>query len=185
MIEKIIIILVGVFLICVAVFCVTGIIGLFLLLNVNEKYHINIHYPKSKKYENKIDPIYEITNWECHSSYYTIQKWSLKWYESLNVSFLFIVLMYPVHILFWGYQEDGQIYIGEKPDVEKLYEKLKSENITLREYFEIEKEKERVREKEISDKQKVFENSVKELNKEFDENYVTKLNKEFNENFIK
>lgn len=171
MIETFFTVCVGVLFLCIILLIIGGI----LFLNINEKHHLIIRLPKNKKYENKVDPIYELSDKsymydESDGYSYAIQKWSLKWNE-LECRIFLLIFLYPITIYRWGYSEDNYFYIGDKIKVEDLHKILLDKNMTLRDYYENEMDKIQKLDEIENMKENEFKTKIINLNKEFTENF--------------
>ena len=139
----------------------------YLLFNIRDKYSITIRLPKSKKYKNKVDPIYELSF--CTITLRDdvfINKWVLN-YININTFVQFILCLfipYPINLLKFGYYMEDSVYICKTNEILKLGDDLKT-------IYENEIEK-ILKKQEIENKKRnEFKNKFETLNKTFNENY--------------
>lgn len=124
-----------------------------------------IKLPKSKKYNNKVDPIYEIREHIWGNSDLYIYKWSLR-YEKID-SFIILLLLfipYPIFLEKFGYYVENSMYLCEKKKAIEITEDLKT-------IYENKMEKIRQENRIKDEKRKTVENRIDELNQIFNENY--------------
>lgn len=134
---------------------------MLMFLNVWEKIALPIKLPKSKKYKNKVDPIYELREGDWDEGMY-IYKWSLQYKFSDNLWLL--IIPYPIKIKTYGYYVENYLYICEKNKIPELGDDLKT-------IYETKMEKINEEEKIIKEKRDKIQNKFESLNKIFNENY--------------
>lgn len=137
-------------------------IHLFLyFIGVWDKISIKIRLPKSKKYKNKVDPIYELK--ESFSLVY-IYKWSLRYEQHVSwLAFFLLILPYPIKLYKFGYHVEGDFSISWK-ELINLDDDLKT-------IYESILEKTNLENKIKEEKRKNIKNKFDQLNQIFKENY--------------
>lgn len=148
-------------------YSITGIVYICFLSFIKDKNYLKIKLPKSKKYKDKLSPIYELDKYTYDDKFY-IKRWSLQWRVSMGWVFLLVPLMYPTEVSVWGYFEDSHITVGKKEDVERL----KNSGVSLKDFYEEKLKKYTDEHNEEMEKRNSFTNMVDELNTEFNENYI-------------
>lgn len=134
------------------------------ITNVWIKYPIIIRLPKSKKYNKKVDPIYELRESDWNNEVY-IYKWSLMYSDVDSfLTLLLLLIPYPIIIKKFGYNVENNVYICEKKNVIELGDDLKT-------IYENKMEK-------LKQEETVRRNKVDKVKDKFD-----KLNQIFNENY--
>ena len=161
MIDIIITIIGGIFLI----FLISGLINcVYFWFDWWGKIKITIRLPKPKKYLVKVDPIYELTEWDAYDSDLKIVKWSLSYDSKYFIQFLLLFIPYPVELLFWRYREERSYFLCKKENVGEVVGTLEENFNRIHDACFIEHEKE----------MSIYmakENKIDELNKEFKANY--------------
>ena len=133
---------------------------------------INIKTFKSKKWKDKVDPIFKLeTNELYYNEVYSVFRYDLGWTQA-DSGWAFVI---PLYQLFGvkGYIRDDDSYgsfnkkeVREKPTSELLYP---YDNV--RDYWLGEDEKLNAEIKVRKDRENKFSNKLGEINKEFLENY--------------
>lgn len=127
---------------------------------------IDIKLPKSKKYEGKVDPIYEIAQ-GSYDDFYSVYKWELKYglHEGLTLISVFLI---PLPIMIYTYR-----YI-QSNDGFKICELNEINTITpeyMIEFYEKRYEEEMIKLEDWKQKSRNKTNHLDYLNKTFNENY--------------
>jgi hypothetical protein len=130
-----------------------------------EKIYFTIQLPRSKKYETKVDPIYELRESDWDDNVY-IYKWSLMYRqnESWLMLLILIIIPYPIILEKFGYFVEDCLYICEKKNVIELGNDLKT-------IYENKMEKINQEEKIKKEKKDNIKNKFDTLNQIFNENY--------------
>jgi hypothetical protein len=134
------------------------------LIGCWNKMSVVMKFPKDKKYETKVDPIYEIR--EHYGGSMFIHKWSLKYTTNVGGELLCgIFIIYPTEFLFWRYAPDENVYLCEKENLSKY------ESFTLKSLYEERMDKineeNRLKQEKKNSQNKLIDN----FNLEFKQNY--------------
>lgn len=136
---------------------------MYLIIGLN---YFKINLPKRKKYNNKVDPIYEIQR-GSYDDHYSVSKWELKYGLNEGLTWLCDILIpLPFVIYTYGYQKMGWSF--------KICELNEINTITseyMVEFFEESYQKELKELEEHRDKSRKKTNQLDNLNKVFNENY--------------
>jgi len=137
----------------------------FYSLIVRKKWRWVIHLPKSKKYKDKIEPIYELSK---PDSYY-IRKYIFSYDDSWGTFITNSLLLSFTEFKSYQYFHDSSIFLA-KNDVE--LQKFFLKNRTLKEEFERVKGEKDAFELIERNKEDEIKNKISVLNQEFKDNYV-------------
>lgn len=126
---------------------------------------IKIKLPKHKKYEGKVDPIYEVKQGD-YDDYYSVHKWELGYEVADGLTMLSIAIVpLPVNFYRYGYNHVESFKICELNGIYDITPEY------MIEFFE-QKWEEQVREnEERRSRRNKKENQLDLLNKTFNENY--------------
>lgn len=137
---------------------------IFYFTGLWDKLAVTIKLPKSKKYQDKVDPIYELreSNWD--DTVY-IYKWSLMYKPNESwLIMLVLIIPYPIILEKFGYYVEDSVYICDKKNVVELGDDLKT-------IYENKMEKINQEEKIKKEKRDKIKNKFDTLNQIFNENY--------------
>ena len=160
--------------VCVILFCLSTFVcliniliifsGLYFYIEQKNK-KIIIRLPKSKKWKNKVDPIYDIYKYQC-DNLFSVRKWKLEYESHSLFNFIaFFIIPYPIQIMKYGYVlDDYSYYIEGKNQLEQM-------KVSLKEFYELRDLKEREKKDKANLESNRLKNILDSLNKEYIENY--------------
>lgn len=126
---------------------------------------IDIKLPKSKKYEGKVDPIYEIAQ-GSYDDFYSVYKWELKYGLHEGLTWASLLIPFPITIYTYRYiQSNDSFKICELNEINTITPEY------MIEFYEKRYEEEIKELEEWKEKRRNKETHLDYLNKTFNENY--------------
>jgi hypothetical protein len=135
---------------------------IYMMFNIGR---INIKLPKDKKYDGKVDPIYEVKQ-DSYDDYYSVHKWELGYEEAEGLTMLSIVTIpLPVMVYRYGYNHVNSYKICELGEIYNITP------VYMIDFFEQKWEEQLKETEEWKLRRNKKENHLDILNKTFNENY--------------